>query len=147
MDKTKLAQLAIARQNAEEARLAITAMLAELKASQEYVMAETNGIAANEQINNLTTQIKAEAEEEYKRTGQKSLDGVTVKLLKRYTCTDEKEAFEWAIQKNQTFLQIDWKSLTQEAKALYGTSYALPFFQEQIELSCQIKSDLSEYLE
>ena len=147
MDKTKLAQLAIARQNAEEARLAITAMLAELKASQEYVMAEAKGIAANEQINNLTTQIKAEAAAEYERTGQKSLDGVTVKLQKRYICTDEKAAFEWAMQKNQTFLQIDWKSLSQEAKTLYGTSYALPFYKEEIELACQIKSDLSEYLE
>lgn len=146
MNAENLSQLAQARQDAEYAKQRMNEIIESAKAKLDYQEYETAYKAAQEDIAILTGRIKTEALEEYQVTSIKQLPGVTIKIMKRYVCTDIVAARAWALSRPEKFVSINWKALDAEAKNLYGSTYQFPFYEEQQEPTAQIKSDLSEFI-
>lgn len=99
----KLAQARIARQRAKEA---MSAMLAAVQQSQEYIAAQNAERLHAQMEAELTANIQEDAISAYKATGNKHPeDGVTIKVFTRLQYNPE-EALAWA-KTNAPFLVIE----------------------------------------
>jgi len=146
MNQTHLSQLAQARQDAEFAKQRMNEIIEAAKAKLDYQEYEAAYRAAQEDIDMLTAFVKDEALQAFNATGEKQLPGVTIKIMKRYVCTDESAASAW-VHDHPEFISVNWKALEAEAKKLYGSTFQLPFYEMHHEPTPQIKSDLSEFIQ
>lgn len=145
MNTIKLKELALMREAAEKAKQAMNGMIKDVQESIYYKNMQNDCLKWQSEIDRLTGVIKGEALEEYRQTQSKQLPGVTIKVMKRYVCTDAAKAGAFALE-NPGFIIIDWKALETEAKKSHGSIYQFPFYDEIEEPQAQIKSDLSEFL-
>ena len=146
MDTEKLVKLAQLRQHADDSKQKMQTILDAVKNSFDYAYNEDQLRASLDEISKLENEIRNEAADEYLKTAVKTLPGVTIKIMKSYVCINEDAARKYALEQDQTLMIVDWKSFAQNAKKLIGTKYEFPFYKEELRISPQIKSDLSEFL-
>ena len=144
MDKQKLAMLAESRQALVEAMQTMREIEEEAKRGGQYQLALSVQTFAQQNIDNLTAELQAEALAEYQATSNKKPEGATVKIFTvlKY---DVVAALEWARKELPEALTLDKKLFETHAKGVAKTK-PIPVVEIVEEARAQIAGDLSEYL-